>query len=274
MAGTYLKKLLSVALKLVLVVAFAFPFLWMIFTAFKSYGDSILYPPRLLPSQLHFENFAKVFESGPFFTYTINSILVVFFTMSLQFLVLIPSAYVFARYQFKGQKLLFGLVLLALMVPNQITFVPVYLLMARAKLLGTLLPQILPFACNAFGLFLLRQNFMQVDDEIIEAATLDNTPEWRLVTRVMLPMAKPTLVTITLFSFINNWNSYFWPLVMTDTKELRPLTVGLAMLKISEGTLNWPVVMAGNVILLAPILLLYLATKKEMLASISYSGIK
>lgn len=271
---TYVKKFCSLFIKLALIVSFAFPFLWMISTAFKSYADSIIYPPQLLPSSIHFENFQSVFISGPFFTYTINSILVVVLTMSIQFLIMVPAAYAFARYKFKGSGLCFGLVMLAFMVPNQVTFVPVYLLMAKLGLLGTLWPQILPFAANAFGIFMLRQNFMQVSDEIIEASMLDNAGELRLVTRIMLPMATPALITVGLFSFINNWNSYFWPLVMTDAKELRPLTVGLAMLKVSEGTLNWPVVMAGNVFLLLPVLIAYLFAKDKMLASISYSGIK
>lgn len=270
----YVKKLAGVVVKLLFVVIFSFPFLWMVGTAFKTYNDSIVYPPQLLPSEWYFGNFAKVFESGPFFTYTINSVLVVVCTMAIQFVIMVPAAYVFARYKFRGQGILFGLVLLAFMVPNQITFVPVYLLMAKLNLLNTLLPQILPFAANAFGIFLLRQNFMQISEEIIESALLDNAGEVRLVMRVMLPIAAPTLVTIGLFSFINNWNSYFWPLVMTNVRELRPLTVGLAMLKVSEGTLNWPVVMAGNLILLAPILLAYIFARKRMLASITYSGIK
>lgn len=269
-----IKEVPGVVFKLFLIVSFAFPFLWMFGTAFKTYDESIVYPPQLLPSGLEWSNFTAVFTSGPFDVYTLNSILVVIITMSIQFLILIPAAYIFARYEFKGRDFLFGIVLLAFMVPNQITFVPIYLLMAKLGLLGTLWPQILPFSANAFGIFLLRQAFMQIDDEIIEAARLDNASEIKIVMQVMLPMVKPTLATVALFSFINNWNSYFWPLVMTDTKMLRPLTVGLAMLKVSEGTLNWPVVMAGNVYLLMPILLAYLVAKDKIMSSLGYSGIK
>lgn len=267
-------KVLGVIIKIGLIVSFAFPFLYMFGTAFKTYEDSIIYPPKILPGTWEFGNFSQVFLSGPFDVYTLNSFLVVIVTMSIQFCILIPAAYVFARYRFKGKNALFGIVLLAFMVPNQITFVPIYLLMAKLRLLNSLWPQILPFSANAFGIFLLRQSFMQIDEELIEAAKMDNAGEVQIVTSVMLPMAKPTLITIGLFSFINNWNSYFWPLVMTDSKMLRPLTVGLAMLKISEGTLNWPVVMAGNVFLLLPILVAYLFAKNKMMASLGYSGIK
>ncbi len=265
---------LSVACKCLLGLAFVFPFFWMITTSIKSYSDSIAYPPTLIPQSFQPENFQAVFVSGPFITYTINSILVVVITMSIQFLIMVPTAYVFARYKFKGQNILFAFVLIAFMVPNQVTFVPIYLLMAKAGLLNSLWPQIIPFAANAFGIFLLRQSFMQINDEIIEAALLDNASEFRLVTRVMMPIAKPALITTALFSFINNWNSYFWPLVMTSKVDYRPLTVGISMLKISEGTLNWPVVMAGNVFLLVPVLVVYLFARKRMMLSLGYSGIK
>ncbi len=270
----FLKKNLFFPLKLILIISFLFPFLWLVTTAFKTYEESIAYPPTLFFASPQWENFQSVFISGPFFTYTLNSVLVVVCTMVLQFFIMVPAAYAFARYKFKGSNIMFGLVMLAFMVPNQITFVPVYLLMTKSGLLNTLLPQIIPFAANAFGIFMLRQNFMQISDEIIEASLLDNASEFKLVTRIMLPMAYPTLITIGLFSFINNWNSYFWPLVMTDSKALRPLTVGLAMLKVSEGTLNWPVVMAGNLFLLTPVLLAYLFARKRMMASIGYGGIK
>ena len=269
------KQGIDVAVKLLLIAFFAFPFLWMFGTAFKSYQDSIAYPPTLLPQSLHPENFAAVFQSGPFFTYTLNSVLVVVITMSIQFLIMVPTAYIFARYQFKGKNLLFGLVLLAFMVPNQVTFVPVYLLMAKTGLLTTLLPQIIPFAANAFGIFLLRQNFMQVSDEIVEAAMLDNASEFRLVTRVMLPMAKPALITIGLFSFINNWNSYFWPLVMTNSDKFRPLTLYVEKLKQdAEQGLQWNLIMAGNLILVVPILIIYCFGSKQIIKAFTYNGIK
>ena len=119
---------------------------------------------------------------------------------------------------------MFALVLVSFMIPGQITFITVYIMMANWRLLDTLLPQIIPFGANAFGIFLLRQSFLQVPEEIIEAAKLDNTPEWKIMTHIMLPMCKSTMLTIALFSFISHWNAYFWPLVMTDSDKVRPLT--------------------------------------------------
>ena len=127
---------------------------------------------------------------------------------------------------------------------------------------------------SSFGIFLLRQNFMQISDEIIEAAKLDNSSDLKIMFKVMLPMAKPAVITFALFSFIYHWNNYFWPLVMSNSDLVRTLPIGVAMLKESEGVTNWNVVMAGNVMLTAPILLLYTILNNKVKNAFAYSGIK
>ena len=270
----YVRKVLDIISKLILLVIFAFPFLWMVSTAFKTYRESIAVPPTLWVSSPTIQNIIDVFKSGPYDVYFMNSVLIVVITIALQFLIYVPTAYIFARYEFKGKGILFAMVLIAFMVPYQVTFVPVYLLFSKLKMLNSLWPMIIPFIANPFGIFLLRQNFMQIDNNIIEAAQLDNAKEWKILLKVMVPIAKPTIVTTTLFAFINNWNSYFWPLVMTNSPDYRPLTVGISLLKASEGTLNWPVVMASNLILVFPILIAYFFTKDKIMDSLSYTGIK
>ncbi len=270
----YTRKLLDLISKLFLLLIFAFPFLWMVSTAFKTYRESIAVPPTLWVSNPTFQNIIDVFKSGPYDVYFMNSVIIVFVTILLQFIIYVPTAYIFARYEFKGKNFLFAMVLIAFMVPYQVTFVPVYLLFSKLKMFNSLWPMIIPFIANPFGIFLLRQNFMQIDNNIIEAAQLDNAKEWKILLQVMVPIAKPTIITTTLFAFINNWNSYFWPLVMTNSPDYRPLTVGISLLKASEGTLNWPVVMASNLILVVPILIAYFFTKDKIMDSLSYTGIK
>ena len=270
----YTKKMLDIISKLFLLLIFAFPFLWMVSTAFKTYRESIAVPPTLWVNNPTIQNIIDVFKSGPYDVYFMNSVIIVFVTIMLQFIIYVPTAYIFARYEFKGKSFIFALVLIAFMVPYQVTFVPVYLLFSKIGLLDSLWPMIIPFIANPFGIFLLRQNFMQIDNNIIEAAQLDNAKEWKILLQVMVPIAKPTIITTTLFSFINNWNSYFWPLVMTNSPDYRPLTVGISLLKASEGTLNWPVVMASNLILVVPILIAYFFTKNKIMDSLSYTGIK
>lgn len=192
----------------------------------------------------------------------------------LQMLVVVPAAYAFAKYEFKGKKIMFGSILIALMMPTQITFLPVYLMMSKWGLINSLLPQILPFITNAFAIFLLRQYFMQVENELIEAAKLDGASEWRVILQIMMPMSKPALASIILFSFVGQWNEYFWPLVMTNADMYRTLPVAIAQLKEMEGMANWQIVMAGNAILVLPVLLVYLFASKQIMKSFAYSGIK
>ncbi|MDN4074354.1 carbohydrate ABC transporter permease [Fictibacillus terranigra] len=246
----------------------------MISTSLQTFEETIKIPPTIFPSSPQWINFVDAMSSGPFVTYAKNSVIITSSIIIIQFLVMIPAAYAFAKYDFAGKKILFGMVLIAFMMPGQVTFIPIYLMMADWGLIKTLVPQILPFMSNAFGIFLLRQYFMQIPEEIIEAARLDNASEFKIVWKIMTPMAKPALATIALFSFVSHWNDYFWPLVMTDTNEVRPLTLGIAMLKQSEGISNWHIIMAGNVVLVVPILIVYLLCSKHIVKAFVYSGIK
>ncbi|GAB6928667.1 carbohydrate ABC transporter permease [Paenibacillus sp. JCM 10914] len=265
---------LGYLLKAVTLMIFIFPFLWMISTSLQTFRETMSFPPTWIPATPQWGNFAEAMNAGPFLTYFRNSAVVTGSIIILQFMIMIPAAYSFAKYKFHGKTVLFGLILLAFMIPGQVTFIPVYLMMADWGLVKTLLPQIIPFISNAFGIFLLRQYFMQIPEEIIEAARLDNANEFKIMWRIMIPMSKPALATIGLFSFVSHWNDYFWPLVMTDSAAVRPLTLGIAMLRETEGISNWHIIMAGNVILVVPILLVYLFCSKHIVKAFVYSGIK
>ena len=267
-------KSLELVFKLAMLIFFLFPFYWMIITAFKTYTESIQFPPTLWPRVFTVESFIEVFQKMNLWRYLKNSLIVTFSVITIQTLVTVPAAYAFARYNFKGAKLMWALVMLAFMVPSQITFISVYIMMAKLNWLNTLLPQIIPFGANAFGIFMLRQNFKQIPEEIVEAARLDNAGEIKIMCRVMLPMAKSNIITVTLFSFVTFWNSYFWPLVMTDSDTVRPLTLAIERMKDMELGLNWPTVMAGNTILVVPILIIFVLLAKKIFASMGYRGVK
>jgi sn-glycerol 3-phosphate transport system permease protein len=267
-------------LKIFVLVVFVFPFLWMFSVALQTDYETIATDPMtIIPAVPQFVNFATAWSRGPFATYLQNSVLVIIFIIAIQILVMVPAAYAFAKYDFKGKGLMFSLVLIAFMTPTQITFLPLYQMMAtwrigEFKVLQTLIPQILPFMTNAFGIFLLRQYFMQVPNELIEAAKLDKAGEFKVIFKIMLPMSRAALSTVTLFSFVNHWNEYFWPLIMTNTDNVRPLTVGIVRLRDTEGLLQWNVIMAGNVILVLPILLVYIFASRNIIKAFAYSGIK
>lgn len=257
-----------------LVLVFAMPFVWMLSTSLKTLPETMLFPPTWIPKKIMWSNYAQAWGSGPFLHYISNSFLISIGILVLQMLTIIPAAYAFARYTFKGSGFLFGMVMITLMIPSQLIFLPVYLQLSTWKLLNTHLALILPFASSAFGIFLLRQSFKQVPEELLEAARLDNAKEWQVILKLMVPMAKPVLATFALFSFIAHWNDYFWPLVMTTDETARTLPLGIAKIREEEGVANWNVLMAGNMILVTPILIAFFFAQRHIIRAFVYTGVK
>ncbi len=265
---------MGLLMKVLVSAIFIFPFLWMVSLALQTQAETQTLPVTLIPSSLNFQNLVDAWNCAPFAVYIRNSVVIILAVITLQTIIMVPAAYAFAKFNFKGKGILFSIVLVAFMMPVQITFLPIYYMMADLELTDTLLPQIIPFMTNAFGIFLLRQYFMQVPDELIEAAKLDNASELQILSKIMLPMSKPGISAIALLSFVGHWNDYFWPLVMTRTENIRPITIGVARLKDVEGNLQWNIIMAGNLFLVMPILLIYLFSSKYIINSFAYSGIK
>ncbi|WP_282928978.1 carbohydrate ABC transporter permease [Anaerococcus sp. Marseille-Q7828] len=269
-----LRKIFRIIALILVSIVFLGPFLWMVFTSFKPLAEALRLPPTFLPETWVPQNYADAWQSGPFLHYTKNSVIVTLSVVALQLLTIIPASYAFAKMDFKGKKILFSLILVTMMIPAQLIFLPVYLMFSKVNLINSYWSLILPWASSAFGIFLLRQRFMQVPDEIIEAAVLDNTPTWKIIYKIMLPQAKGTVITIALFTFISEWNDYFWPLVMTSNDDIRTLPLGVSMLKSTLDGIHWNTVMAGNVILILPIVIIYLFAQKEIIKAFTYSGIK
>ena len=186
----------SDVVKTIVILLFMFPFYWMIVTSFKTYVETVQSPPTLWPQTWTLEAYRTVINGMSLGTNIKNTVIITVCIIVMQIAIMIPAAYVFAKYRFRGGSLLFGLVMVAQMVPVQITFISVYIMMSKAGLLNSLIPQIIPFGANAFGIFLMRQNFMQIPDEIIEAARLDNANELQIMFQIMLPMAKSSMITV------------------------------------------------------------------------------
>ncbi len=272
----YLPNLPGDLLKIAAMLMFVFPFYWMIITAFKTYGEAIQTPPTLWPMNFTLEAFTNIFSRGIDITqYAVNSVVVTLSVIAIQLVVMVPAAYAFAKRRFPLQGLMFGIVLVAFMIPGQITYISVYLMMSKAKLINSLWPQILPFGANAFGIFMLRQGFKQIPNEIIESARLDSASEGQIMTRICLPMCKSSMITIAMFSFIGTWNSYFWPLVMTNSDKYRPLTMYIEKLKqeVEQGIM-WNEIMAGNFILVVPVIIVFIFASKKIIQAFAYNGMK
>lgn len=260
--------------KLLLIVVMAFPFFWMISTALQTLKETFQVPPTLWPETLQWVNFAEVFKTIAVGTYLKNSLIVCTCVVILQYLIIVPCAYSLAKYDYKGKPLVFGLVMLGQMIPMQLTFLPVYFMFSKFGLINTYASLILPFISNPFGIFMLRQYFMQVPSEIIEAARLDDTSDIKIMFKIMMPMVKSALVTIGLLSFISNWNNYFWALIMTNEDSIRTLPIGISLLKDSETLARWNIIMAGNLLLVLPMLALYIVASRKIRNAFVYSGIK
>lgn len=257
-----------------LVLVFFFPFFWMAASSLKTLGETMQFPPSLLPADPQWQNYQSAWTSIPFGKYLVNSCIVTASVLVLQALTVVPAAYAFSQYDFKGKNLLFGGTLITMMVPAQLVFLPLFVLFAKWHLINTYASLILPFATSAFNIFMLRQTFNQMPRELIEAARLDGASELKIVVRLFLPMAKATLVTCALLTFISTWNDYFWPLVLTTNDAVRTLPVGVASMRASESGINFHVLMAANVLLSLPILVIYLFANKHIIKAFSYIGDK
>ena len=260
--------------KLFVSVLFLFPFYWMVTTSFKPYLETLKFPPTLWPQDFTFEGYVHVFQELDILSYIKNTLIVTGTVIVIQFFVNVPAAYAFAKWKFKGQGLMWGIVMTGFMIPGQLTFMTVYFMFADWGILKTLWPQIIPTCASAFSIFLLRQNFKQIPEELVESAKLDGSSEWKILWRLMVPMSKATMVTTMLFSFINHWNAYFWPLVMTRDEDLKPITLAIERLKNLEQGLNYTDIMAGNVILVLPLVILFLLASKKIIQAMAYRGMK
>ena len=271
-------RLISDLFKIAVILLFLFPLLWFLSTSFKPNREIVAGGFSVFPKTPTLENYRYILVDLKIdiLFYLKNNLLIIVGVIILQLFSMVPAAYAFAKHEFFFKNQLFSLILLAFMIPVQVTFITVYLMMAKWNLINTLWPQILPAGVNAFGVFMLRQSFKQIPDEIIESAQLDGSSEYKTMLVIALPIVKSSLLTIALFSIVGQWNAYFWPLVITNTENVRPLSLVIRRLSTAnegEGML-WGVVMAGNAFLAAPIMILYVFLNKYILSSYGYKCVK
>jgi sn-glycerol 3-phosphate transport system permease protein len=249
-------------------VAWVFPYAWMVGTSFKTLPEIVANPTAPLPRQFDTGAYREVFGTVPVLRYMAVTIAMALMIAGIQVALALPAGYALAKLRFVGKRFAFGVVLACLLVPAQATFVPVFLFFARLRLIDTMTALVVPFAASALGTFLVRQALSGVPDEIIEAARMDGAGEWSIVYRVLAPMLKPTLVSLFLISFVFHYNDYFWPLVMTTSERLRTLPLGVALLREQGTGVRWHIVMAGNVVLSAPVLALFAVAQKHLVRGV------
>jgi multiple sugar transport system permease protein len=261
---------------IVISIVFLFPFYWMVTAALKDKTQLFAVPPQWFPDPMHWDNFVTAldFPGFPYFRLLWNS---VFYAGMVTIGTVISCAavgYGFARLKFPGRDILFGITLATLMVPPIVTYIPTYVLFAKLELTGTYAPLILPkFLGDAFFIFMIRQFFMGVPWELSDAARIDGAGEFRIFWEIMLPLVRPALIVVAVFSLLYTWHDFFGPLIYLQDRDQYPLTLGLFAFQ-GQRTLEWPLIMAGATLTTLPMILVFLFTQRYFIRGIATTGLK
>lgn len=250
------------------------PLLWMVLSSFKQPGEIVTLDLKMLPESLNPDNYAVAMTTVPFGRFFLNSTIVTVAGSTIKVLLAILTAYalVFVRFPFK--KIIFVLILVALMVPPQVSILPNYILIAGLGGKNTLWGIILPGLGTAFGTFLLRQHFLTLPGSILEAAEIDGAGHWRRLWQVVVPVSLPSIATVALVTVVSEWNEYIWPLIITDRPESMTLPVGLTLLQNSEGNgAGWGIMMAGAVLVILPILIVFAMLQRYIVAGLTQGSV-
>ncbi len=251
------------------------PFLWMIITSLQPDVKAVLRRPIELPWPPAFSNYLRAWSSAPFGIYTFNSIFIAVSVTILQLVNASLAGYAFSKLRFPGRDFLFVLTLTVMMIPVHVAIVPLYSLLAKLHWLDSYPGLIIPFASDAFGIFLIRQYFMSVPDDYIDAGKMEGAGHLRILFQIMMPLAKPSLVAFAIMAFKWRWNDYFWVLIMTSRDIMRTLPVGLVMMKAGpEGGTNWHIVMAATLLVMVPVIMLYAFMQKYFTNDFNRGGLK
>ncbi|HEY0189125.1 MAG TPA: carbohydrate ABC transporter permease [Cellulomonas sp.] len=271
-AGRTLRRTASqVALTLVL-VGYLFPFVWMVATSLKSDGEVFTTPPSLFGHTLRFDNYPQMLEYIPFLRQLANSVLVAASGAAIAVVVSVCAAYAFARFTFRGRDTLFLVLLTALMVPQEVVVIPMFQLMRLVQWQDSWQALVLPWAFTVFGTFLLRQFFLNLPLEVEEAARLDGAGRLRILAQIVVPMARPAIAVLAVFTFLGYWNSFLWPLIIISSTDNATLPLGLQMFQGQSGN-HWTLLMAAATCAVIPMVVLILALRRHLVAGIALGGL-
>lgn len=255
-------------------IVMVLPFLWMTLSSLKPEGEVRAVPPTLWPETFTLENYRELFTRLDFTTYFLNSTLVAVAVTAGNMLFCSMLGYALAKLEFRGRRLLFGLVLGTLMVPGVVTFVPLFVLTANLGLVNTLTGMVLPFLAGPFGVFLMRQFILSLPDELIQAARVDGAGELRIFFSVILPLCGPPLATLGILTFLTSWNNFLWPLVIATQEDKFTLPVALALYSVGQNATQYGLLLSGAVVVVIPVIAVFLLLQRHIMQGISMTGIK
>lgn len=249
------------------------PFLWMMSTSLKTMSETIAMPPKWIPSVIQFGNYIEALSMAPFGRYFINSLIVTLLTTIAELLTTILAAYAFSKLHFYGKGICFSLLIATMMVPGEMLLIPNFVTISNLGWMDSYKGLIIPWTANIVSIFLLRQFFLDIPKELSYAAKIDNCSEFKFIWYIMVPIAKPALITIAILKMINSWNSFLWPLIVTNSVDLRTLPIGLTSFTTEVGT-RYELLMAATTFVIAPMIVLFFIMQKYILAGVGRAGIK
>ena len=252
-------------------IIMVFPFVWMLLTSSKTVSESMLVPPTILPDTWMLDNFTEAIKSLPFVSMYANTILMIIFRVIFAVLFSSMAGYAFAKLQFKGKNILFGIVLMQMMLPSQIFIIPQYQMVAKLGIANSIAALVFPGLVSAFGTFFLRQAYLGIPNEVAEAAFLDGCNQWQTFTKVMFPLTKSSVAALTVFTAVFAYSDLMWPLVVNSDLNMMTLSSGLATLR-GQFSTNFPVLMAGSLLAMLPMVILYLFFQKQFIEGIAMTG--
>lgn len=267
------KKIIRTISMLVILLVIAFPFLWLIISSFKHEKDIISFLPRIFADSYTLDNYIKVWTTIPLLDYIKNTVIFAGGTVITSVFFDSLAGYAFARMRFKGKSVLFYFVLLTMMIPFQVFMIPLFIEVNLLGMLDTYAGLIIPRMTTAFGIFMMRSFFITLPDSLEEAARIDGLSEFNIFLKIMLPLSKPTLLSLGIFTLMNSWNDLLYPLILTSSSKMRTLPAGLALFTGQNISFYGPV-MAGTVISMLPLLVVYIFAQKYFVQGTAMSGMK
>ena len=252
-------------------IIMVFPFVWMILTSLKTVPESMQVPPTIFPNTIMLDNFFEAVKSLPFVSMYANTILMIVFRVVFAVLFSSMAGYAFAKLHFKGKNLLFGIVLMQMMLPSQIFIIPQYQMVAKLGIANSIAALVFPGLVSAFGTFFLRQAYLGIPNEVAEAAFLDGCNQWQTFTKVMFPLTSSSVAALTVFTAVFAYSDLMWPLVVNSDLKMMTLSSGLATLR-GQFSTNFPVLMAGSLLAMLPMVILYLFFQKQFIEGIAMTG--
>lgn len=275
-----LKKFKKIGLKSVLYILLIIgsiimiiPFYWMLATSLKTSSQVIKMPPMWIPTSWRWSNFAEAFKAAPFLRYLINSCIVTILSTGGELVTSILAAYAFYRLQFFGKRVIFAIVLGTMMIPGEILLMSNFVTLTQLNWINTYKALIIPWTASAFSIFMFKQYFSTIGDELYYAARIDGSKDFSYLINVIIPMSKPMIITIAIVKAIGNWNAFMWPLIVTNSQEMRTLPVGLTAFVSDTGT-NYQLLMAASTFIILPMIIVFLFMQKYIIEGVSHAGIK